>query len=224
MKTLEKKIGYIFKDTKLLEVALRHRSVGKTSNERMEFLGDAILNFVIAAALFRKYPHEREGTLSRLRSNLVKRDALEELAGYFDLGEYLQLGIGERKSGGHSRPSILANAVEALIGAIYLDDGIFACEKIILNWYEQKLATLSLDRIKDPKSELQEYLQAIKKDLPVYEIINTEGKIHEQTFYVKCSVFGIDFATEGAGPSRRKAEQIAAENFLQKLKDFENEK
>jgi ribonuclease-3 len=211
------RIGYSFNDSALLNTALRHRSAGKNSNERMEFLGDSILNFTIAAELFKRYPELHEGELSRLRSNLVNEDSLAELARDFKLGDCLQLGIGERKSGGHHRTSILADAMEATIGAIYLDGGIEICRSTVLIWYDSRLNSLLTEAMKDPKTELQEYLQANKIDLPKYEIILTEGELHEQIFHVSCTIKKMRLITEGVGPSKQKAEQDAAKKALVRM-------
>jgi ribonuclease-3 len=216
---LEKKLGYNFSDHKLLELALRHRSVGALSNERLEFLGDAILNFVIAELLYTKYPDVNEGKLSRLRANLVKEGVLAELAKGFSLSEFIILGVGERKSGGTERSSILADSLEAVIGAIYLDGGDDVCKKIIANWFSVKLDDLSSLNYKDAKSQLQEYLQAHKLALPVYEIIDIAGVAHRQSFSIQCSVNGLKIITVGKGPNKRDAEMRAAEEFLKKLKN-----
>ena len=215
---LEKNLDYKFKDRQLLNVALRHRSVGKLSNERMEFLGDAILNLIIAAELFHRYPKYREGDLSRLRSNLVKKDTLADLAKQFKLGDYLYLGAGERKSGGFRRASILADAMEAVIGAIYLDSNVTTCYKKVVTWYEDKLTGLTSAGQKDAKTELQEFLQAQKLPLPVYDIVATKGKSHNQIFYVECRVEGLEIITKGEGASKQEAQQNAAQDFLTKLK------
>jgi ribonuclease-3 len=215
---LEKNLDYKFKNKQLLNVALRHKSVGRLSNERMEFLGDAVLNFIIAAELLHRYPKFREGDLSRLRSNLVNQDALAELARGFNLGDYIYLGAGERKSGGFRRSSILADAMEAIIGAIYLDSDINICYKKVLNWYKDRLTGLIQAGQKDAKTELQEVLQAQKLPLPVYDIVATKGKAHKQTFYVECSVVGLEIITKGKGISKQEAEQNAAKDFLTELK------
>jgi ribonuclease III len=215
---LEQKLGYKFNNQKLLELALKHRSLGKNSNERLEFLGDAILNFVIAAELFRAYPKCLEGELSRLRSNLVRKDSLASLAKIFNLGEHLLVGESEKKSGGINRSSILADTLEAIIGAIYLDSDIENCSKKILEWYADKLISITLTGQKDPKTELQELMQAKKLPLPQYQIIATEGKMHEQLFHVSCHVEGLSIKTSGAGNNKQKAEQNAAENFLIEFK------
>ncbi len=215
---LEKKLNYKFNDPKLLNIALRHRSVGKDSNERLEFLGDSILNFVIAAELYKKYPKFREGELSRIRSNLVKQETLAELAREFDVGDYLYLGMGEKKSGGSHRASILADAMEAIIGAIYLDSDIETCQQKILAWYGSRLIKLTIAGQKDAKTELQELVQGRKLPLPKYEIIAKEGKTHKQIFHIQCTVEGLDIVSKGEGTSKQEAEQQAAKNFLTQLK------
>lgn len=219
---LEQKLGYKFNDPKLLELALKHRSASKNSNERLEFLGDAVLSLTITTELFNRYPKYREGDLSRLRSNLVKKETLAELAKNFNLSEYLIVGDSEKKSGGIHRSSIAADAIEAIIGAIYLDANIDICSKKIIEWYGDKLIGLTLVGQKDPKTQLQEYLQAKKMSLPIYKIIATGGKMHAQTFQVSCRVEKLDFTTEGTANSKQEAEQIAAESFLTQLKKHFN--
>lgn len=218
MNILSRKIGYQFQKTHLLKDALRHRSVKGDNNERLEFLGDAVLNFVITARLYAKYPRATEGELSRLRANLVKGETLADLAKEFDLGRYVELGPSELRAGGASRKSILADTIEAILGAIYLDGGIAACEQSILNWYDTRLTEkINWQEQKDPKSRLQEYLQAHQLALPYYSILKIEGKGHQQVFHVNCEVTGIDMRTCGKGSNRRAAEQQAAEEFLQSL-------
>lgn len=213
-----KRIGHTFEDTSLLELALTHRSYGGQNNERLEFLGDSIVNFVIAEALFLRFPQAREGQLSRLRARLVKGQTLAELAREFNLGENLRLGSGEMKSGGHRRESILADAVEAVIGAIYLDAGMQAAREHVLRWYATRLEALNLqDTQKDPKTRLQEFLQSRQAALPRYEVTSVEGEAHSQTFSVDCHVEMLDTKTTGVGSSRRHAEQQAAEFALQLL-------
>lgn len=214
-----RRIGYHFNNQKLLETALTHRSAsGKDNYERLEFLGDSIVNFVIAAKLYEKFDTAKEGQLSRLRARLVKQKTLAQLARKLELGDQLILGSGELKSGGYRRDSILSDALESLIGAIYLDSGLSKCETLILEWYQDLLADITLDHtVKDPKTRLQEYLQAHKKPLPQYDIVSIGGFDHEQTFKVSCKVEGLDQLTEGEGPSRRLAEQVAAEKALSKL-------
>lgn len=212
---LSEKLGYTFKDIQLLDAALTHRSVKPDNNERLEFLGDSILNFVIAEALYKKCPDATEGELSRMRANLIKGETLAELAIEFDLGHYLRLGVGESKSGGHRRSSILADAVEAIIAAIFLDSGISICRRKVLSWYHSRLnKPFLMKKLKDPKTRLQEHLQAKKFPLPDYTIDDITGEAHEQEFHVHCAVKGIEEITYGSGSSRRRAEQEAAENFL----------
>ncbi|WOD09333.1 ribonuclease III [Marinomonas sp. GJ51-6] len=211
-------MGYFFADLGLLELALTHRSFGGKNNERLEFLGDSILNYVIAEDLFHRFPKAKEGELSRLRASLVKGDTLAELAREFQLGDFLKLGAGELKSGGFRRDSILADAVEGIIGAIYLDAGMDVCRQHILAWYKDRLDATSLKIVtKDAKTRLQEYLQARKYGLPQYEVVKIDGEPHDQTFYVNCQVEAYDGVIEGKGNSRRIAEQNAAAKALKKL-------
>lgn len=215
---LSQRLGYTFSDEALINLALTHRSLSGTNNERLEFLGDSILNFVIAEALFRKFPHAKEGKLSRLRARLVKGDTLAEIAKEFDLGEFLLLGSGEMKSGGHRRDSILADAVEAIIGAIYLDSGQTAATDRILAWYESRLNALTLeDPIKDPKTRLQEHQQANRLSLPKYTVVSVGGPGNEQVFTVSCRIPQQEDVVTAEGSSRRAAEQAAAQVFLKRL-------
>lgn len=208
-------LGYSFQRNDLVRLALTHRSVGATNNERLEFLGDSLLNFIIAEALFNQFPDGNEGQLSRLRASLVKGRTLAELARDFDLGPHLLLGDGELRSGGQLRESILANAVEALIGALYLEAGSDVCRKCVLSWYDSRLKKLTLNTIvKDPKTRLQEYLQSRKLPLPVYEIESISGQAHAQSFLVHCKVDGLAKPTAGESGSRRSAEQQAAAQAL----------
>ncbi len=217
---LEKTIGYLFKDIELLEKAVTHRSFSHIHNERLEFLGDAILNFAIAAKLYEVFPEANEGELSRLRALMVRGESLAKLAQEFSLGDYINLGSGELKSGGFRRPSILADALEALIGAIYLDSNSAVCIQVVSQWFADHIAIVDqLLDIKDPKTRLQEYLQARKKALPDYQLLKMEGQHHDRSFFVECSVTGYDVKTQGAGPSRRKAEQEAANAFLQVIEN-----
>ena len=213
-----RRIGHFFRDPSLLELALTHRSYGGDNNERLEFLGDSIVNFVIGEALFQRFPQAREGQLSRLRARLVKGQTLAELAREFSVGEQLRLGSGEMKSGGFRRDSILADAVEALIGAIYLDAGMDVAKARVLSWYGTRLESIDLqDTQKDPKTRLQEFLQSRQAALPRYEVTSVEGEAHAQTFTVECHVDMIDKHTIGIGTSRRHAEQEAAEKALSLL-------
>jgi ribonuclease-3 len=192
-------------------LALTHRSFAGRNNERLEFLGDAILNFVAGEALFERFPQAREGQLSRLRARLVKGETLAVLARGFDLGEYLRLGSGELKSGGFRRESILADALEALIGAIYLDAGMDVARQRVLGWLSNELDSLTLvDTNKDPKTRLQEFLQSRGTDLPRYDVVDIQGEPHCRTFFVQCEVALLNDKTQGQGASRRIAEQVAA--------------
>jgi ribonuclease III len=215
MKKLMQKLGYEFRAVSLVDTALTHRSAGPKNNERMEFLGDALLGFIIATQLFHQYPHADEGELSRLRANLVNENVLAEIAIEFGLGDYLRLGSGELKSGGARRKSILADAVEALIGAVYLDADIVTCQSVILKWFDSRLNNPeAMENLKDPKSLLQEYLQAKKYSLPEYHLISTTGDAHSQHFHVSCEVAGLKHRTEGVGSTRRGAEQMAAQEYF----------
>jgi ribonuclease-3 len=215
MKSLMKSLGYIFQQPHLLEIALTHRSKDVNNNERFEFLGDAALGFIIAAKLFEQFPHKPEGELSRFRAHLVNEASLVEVAHTLNLSTHLRLGSGELKSGGMQRKSILADTLEAIIGAIYLDSDMNTCEKAILPWFEKKLNTLDkLETSKDAKSRLQEYLQSQKTPLPEYKIVSITGEAHTLHFHVSCHVDGLDYHSEGTGNSRRDAEQTAAKDFL----------
>lgn len=222
IETLCEKLSYQFKNPELLEDALSHRSFrGNKNNERLEYLGDAVLNFVIAAALFRQNSKAREGELSRLRANLVRGETLTNLAREFELGKYLRLGAGELKTGGAQRRSILADGMEAVVGAIYLDGGFQACEACILCWYENRLENVeAIPDLKDPKTRLQERLQAKKLALPVYTILALEGPAHQQSFKVECQLQGLPNKAIGIGSSRRRAEQKAAEKILAELESI----
>jgi len=215
---LQRALGYTFDDGDLLALALTHRSVGKHNNERLEFLGDSIVNHVIADALYHRFPDLREGSLSRLRASLVKGETLAELARELDLGSYLQLGSGERKSGGHRRESILADTFEAVTGAILLDGGFDACRERLLYWFDQRLSQLPEHGTgKDPKTRLQEYLQGRGFPLPAYQLVNVVGEDHDQEFFVRCTLEQHTFIAEGKGSSRRKAEQLAASSALEQI-------
>lgn len=218
-KSLCEKLNYEFKNPSLLDDALSHRSFkSNKNNERLEFLGDAVLNFVIAATLFRKYPLAREGELSRLRASLVREETLALLAQEFKLGGYLRLGAGELKSGGAQRVSILADAMEAVVGAIYLDGGMTKCEKCILGWFAGRLdGFVEIPSLKDPKTRLQEYLQAHKFSLPIYKVLSIEGAAHQQMFRVECRIDGMANKSVGTGTSRRRAEQEAAQKILEQI-------
>lgn len=212
---LTKKLGYEFNEPALLVQALTHRSAKGAHNERLEFLGDSILGFVIAEALYEKFPKHDEGDLTRMRSSLVKGVTLAEVARDFSLGECLILGPGELKSGGHRRESILEDAIEAIIGAVYLDSNIERCKALILNWFEKRLTVIKPgNEQKDPKTRLQEYLQGRKIPLPTYDVIDTTGQSHNQEFTVRCQTSVIDQEVIAKGTSRRKAEQAAAQQIL----------
>ena len=214
---LEIKLDYTFSDPELLHRALTHRSVGNNNNERLEFLGDAVLGCVIANELYHNFPHVGEGRLSRLRSSLVRRETLAEIGKQLDIGDFLQLGPGERKSGGHRRESIISDALEAIFGAIYLDSDFANSRQCILRLYADKLASLSDEVVlKDAKTLQQEYLQARQLELPDYTLQDMSGKAHARYFEVVCSVAG-QKPCHGEGASRRHAEQEAASKMLRQL-------
>lgn len=221
-KHLMQALNYTFNDQALLELALSHRSVGSANNERLEFLGDSILNFVIAAALFKRFSNASEGQLTRMRAHFICADMLTEIAREFDIGKYIILGAGEQRSGGHQRASILADATEAIIGAIYLDAGqdLSIVQNVVVTWYDDKFEHFNdqkLQNSKDPKTVLQELLQSKKLSLPEYEIVKIEGERHDQVFYVECKVILLSEVVVGIGNSRRKAEQMAAQQVLEKI-------
>lgn len=215
---LEKRLGYRFRDRDLLQLALTHRSAGGRNNERLEFLGDSIVNHVIAEALYHRFPEVREGDMSRMRASLVKGDTLAKVAKELEFGECLKLGAGERKSGGHRRGSILADAFEAVAGAILLDSDVDTCREFLLRHFDARLADLDHgDAGKDAKTLLQEFLQGRGNPLPVYELLNVEGEDHQQHFAVSCRLQRPRLAVQGEGSSRRKAEQAAAATALERL-------
>jgi len=216
---LSKQIDYQFNDPELLIQALTHRSAKGVHNERLEFLGDSILGFVIAEALYQQFPKHSEGDLTRMRSSIVRGVTLAKLAQDFKLGEYLILGPGEMKSGGHRRESILEDAIEAIIGAVYLDSDIDTVKALILSWFDNHLKTIKPGVQKDPKTRLQELLQGKKIALPQYEVIDIQGKSHNQTFTVKCTTDILSDEVITKGTSRRKAEQAAAELVLKRLQN-----
>ena len=217
---VEKILNYNFSDKNLLELALTHRSFQGKNNERLEFLGDSILNFVIAESLFKKFDLLPEGDLSRLRSQLVKSETLSEIGILLQLGDYLILGEGELKSAGWRRPSILADSVEAIIGAVFIDGGISDASDLILDWFKDRIDLINPDKIeKDSKSVLQELLQSKKITLPDYNIVSIEGEAHCQHFRVSCSIPKLGLSIEGEGSSRKIAEQGAAEEILKKIKN-----
>lgn len=215
---LERALGHSFSDSSLLHTALTHRSHSSPHNERLEFLGDSILNGVIARQLFDRFPDVPEGDLSRLRANLVRQDSLHQLAVSLSLGKYLRLGEGELKSGGSQRPSILADALEALFGAIWLDAGFDAASVAIGRLYGDMLGAIAPGQpMKDAKTRLQEYLQGRRLPLPKYTLIATEGEAHAQQFRIACDIDSLKIRTDGSGGSRRAAEQMAAERALERL-------
>ncbi|MEY3651022.1 MAG: RNase [Pseudomonadota bacterium] len=215
---LERLIGHDFSNKALLTQALTHRSFGSTNNERLEFLGDGVLNFIIASQLYLKFPKLDEGDLSRLRAHLVKEPTLGELALTLNIGDALKLGEGELKSGGWRRPSVLADALEAMIGAVFLDAGFAAAESVVIKLFTPLIEKIDPKAIgKDPKSLLQEYLQSKKIDVPSYEVLAIEGEAHCQTFRVECRVAKFNIVTQGEGTSRRAAEQQAAELANQEI-------
>jgi ribonuclease-3 len=212
---LEKTLHYRFHDVGLFVQALTHRSATGRNNERLEFLGDAVLDFVISDSLFKLRPDADEGDLSKLRASLVKDTSLAGIAVDIGLGEHLILGSGERKTGGHRRESILADALEAIFGAVYLDSGFDAAKDLIDRVFEQRLDDLpDAEDLRDPKTRLQEWLQARKLSLPIYDLVSVTGKDHRQKFVVSCTVNELSQTTEGDSTSRRKAEQRAASAML----------
>jgi ribonuclease-3 len=216
--SLLKALGYRFADGQLLELALTHRSAGGRNNERLEFLGDALINACVADALYRRHSGLEEGDLSRLRASLVNQEALAEVARELDLGAHLTLGPGELKSGGHRRASILADALEALIAAVFLDTGFEAAHDAVLRLLDSRLAAPpSTESLKDAKTRLQEALQARDMPLPTYAVETVRGEPHQQTFRVSCHIEALQVKTQGEGSSRRAAEQEAAQHALEEM-------
>lgn len=217
LKRLEGRIAYQFSDFNLLKQALTHRSALGEHNERLEFLGDSILSFAISTDLYKRFPKVNEGDLSRMRATLVCGKMLSEVGREFKLSDCLILGPGELKSGGFRRDSIIADAVEAIIGAIFLDSDINTVNKQVLTWFDSRLKTIQPGiSQKDPKTRLQEHLQSRKQALPVYEVIEVKGQAHNQQFTMSCQIQGLE-AKQGTGTSRRKAEQMAAKLVLEAL-------
>ena len=211
-------LGHRFAEPTLLREALTHRSAGAANNERLEFLGDALLNSIIAIELFRLRPQAPEGELSRLRASLVNGDTLAHLAQELELGEALVMGEGERKSGGHRRASMLADAVEALFGAVFLDSDFETVRRLVLTLFASRLADLpTMDQLKDPKTRLQEYLQGRRQSPPSYEVLEVSGADHAQQFTVRCRIDAFDCERRATATSRRKAEQQAAQACLELL-------
>ena len=219
---LEAALGYRFTNRDLLMQALTHRSYGAHHNERMEFLGDGVLNFVIASLLFDRFPGTDEGDLSRMRANLVRQATLADIAGRLELSDHLRLGEGELKSGGFRRPSILSDALEAIFGAIYIDRGFEAVREVIGGLYEGLLTNIDpRSQGKDAKTLLQERLQALRLDLPVYTVVATHGAAHNQLFEVSAEVPRLGICVQAAGSSRRAAEQAAAQLAIEQLDSME---
>jgi ribonuclease-3 len=217
---LAKKLGLRFNDPEIFKRALTHRSADINNNERLEFLGDSVLGFVIAECLYEKFAEADEGVLSRLRSILVNQSALASVARQLSLGDYLILGYGEIKSGGYRRDSILSDAMEAIMGAILKDQGMDVARAWILDLFADSIKRLSLENWKkDPKTRLQELMQAQGLELPIYQLVSQEGQPHDQYFRVECRVQPIPHTAQGEGTSRKKAEQQAAENLLAKLSE-----
>lgn len=215
---LAQALGHRFTREELLIQALTHRSVGASNNERLEFLGDALIGFVIAEALWERFPKADEGTLSRMRASLVKRESLARLARDLKLGDSLRLGAGELRTGGHARDSILADALEAVLGAVYLDAGFERARAVVLALFAARLEQTDAERAgKDPKTRLQEWLQSYKRPLPEYLVLSIDGDQHDQTFIVSCQLQDADVTTRGTGTSRRRAEQAAAESMLERI-------
>ncbi len=218
-KWLARKLRYKFSDKDLFQAALTHRSAGSENNERLEFLGDAILGFLVAKNLYNAFPEVSEGALTRRRAALVCRESLSLVAMEIGLGDQIRLGSGELKSGGYRRDSILADSFEALLGAIYLDGGLQPATEIIDQLFDRRMRELPGVELKDPKTRLQEYLQSAGHDLPAYEIVEKLGEAHNQTFKVTARVEALKLTGEGTGSSRRRAEQGAAEDILNKLEN-----
>lgn len=215
LENLSRKLGLQFNDLTLMETALTHRSAAMANNERLEFLGDSILGFVIAELLYAKFPKADEGVLSRLRSNLVNQTSLAKIARDIHLGNFLILGSGEMKSGGFRRESILSDAIEALIGACYQDQGYERCKSWVLELFAERIESLSVENWeKDPKTKLQELMQGKGLKLPQYTLVSTSGLPHQQSFCVECEVELLEAPQQGSGSSRKKAEQQAAQNVL----------
>lgn len=211
-------LGHRFSDPELLRQALRHRSAGAPNNERMEFLGDALVNLIVAEALHRRWPKADEGALTRARASLVRESSLAAIARGHGLGDLLELGSGELKSGGHRRDSILADALEAVVGAIHLDAGFEACRIRVLAWFEPLIDELPTGKVeKDAKTRLQEWLQARQAPRPEYELVGTSGEEHARVFRVRCRIPEPALAAEGEGSSLRAAEQAAAAAVVSQL-------
>ena len=217
---LQRALDYQFSEPELLDLALTHRSAGSRNNERLEFLGDSILNHIIAEAVYRRFPSSQEGEMSRMRASLVRGATLADIGEELKLGEYLCLGAGERKAGGHRRGSILADALEAVVGAVLLDSDVERCRECVLRLFEGRLQQLIPGAVnKDAKTRLQEYLQRRSNALPEYALLDVFGEDHARQFRVACRISKPRLVVEGEGASRRKAEQNAAILALEKLSD-----
>ena len=215
LQLIQDRLGVQFKRSALLHQALTHRSFGQINNERLEFLGDSVLNLAVASLLYQRFPALAEGDLSRVRANLVKQQSLVEIANRLELGQFLLLGDGELKSGGLRRPSILADTLEAILGAVYLDQGALEAHSLVARLYEPILTTVDPNTVgKDAKTLLQEQLQGLKMSLPIYAVVATHGAAHSQLFEVECSVPKLKVQVLGSGASRRAAEQAAAKLAL----------
>lgn len=214
---LQSSLDYQFNDLELVRQALTHRSAGKKNNERLEFLGDALLDYIVGELLYEAYPSATEGDLTRMRAAIVNKSALALLASQLSLGNYLYLGAGEASSGGKQRESILADSLEALIAAVYLDGDIFSCKNLVQKLTADLIANPEQQQRKDFKTRLQEYLQAKGESLPSYEVIQTSGQAHAQEFLVECRIGPLAEAQQGKGGSKRSAEQSAAKAVLQQL-------
>ena len=218
--SLESRLGHQFNNRGLLNQALTHRSLGNENNERLEFLGDSLLGLIITEELFHLHPEANEGDLTRMRAQLVKGDTLAKIARSLDLGSWLRLGTSELKSGGWRRNSILANTMEAIFGAVYLDTNLEGCRNCIINLYDDYLSVTTPDNLnKDPKTRLQEYLQAKQKLLPKYDVVQEKGEVHARIFTVECSIPGTTIKVLADGQSKRKAEQAAAQKALQLIEN-----
>lgn len=217
-KNLEQQFGYQFKDAKLLEQALTHRSASKMHYERLEFLGDSVLGMIVSKELFNRFPDATEGELTRLRAQIVKGETLAKLARKMGLGEYIIFGPGELKSGSRRRASILADVLESLIGAIFTESGINVTEPVVLRLFSEILDACHPKTIrKDPKTRLQEYLQARSIELPEYDVETISGPAHNQFFKVHCRIKSLNVEAQGEGSSRKSAEQDAADNIYQQI-------
>lgn len=215
---LQRRLGYVFNDPALLSLALSHRSFAGANNERMEFLGDAILGLVVTDYLYQQFPDAREGELIRMRSHIVRGESLAEVAKQLELGSDILLGPGEMKSGGHRRDSILGDTVEALLGAVYLDKGIDASRERIFDWFKSLFdSALEVKPLKDSKTTLQEWLQQRGKSLPDYKLVDTGGEAHSRLFTVSCKIDAVGQEMTAIATSRRRAEQMVAEQLLTEL-------